>query len=84
MILLRAYKHDALYSKCNVVMLCLISLRQLCGAYVIARKVNKTTELPTLIANVIYGQTLSPVRLVLVIDSRNPNLRKNVRLWNEN
>jgi len=55
----------------------LICVHQLCGAYVIARKVNnKTTELPTLIATIIYGQTLSPVRLVLVIDSRNPNLRK--------
>jgi hypothetical protein len=70
MILLRAYKHDALYSSCKVFMFWLICLRELCGAYVIARKVsNKTTELPTLIATVIYGQALSAVRLVLVLDS---------------
>ena len=75
MIFLRAYKHDALYSSCNVVMFWLICVRQLCAAYVNARKVNnKTRELPTLIATVIYGQTLSAVRLVLVLDSKSPNL----------
>jgi len=76
MIVLPAYKHDALYSSCNVFTFWLICVRQLCGAYVSARKVNnKTTELPTLIATVIYGQNLSAIRLVLVIVSRNPNLR---------
>jgi hypothetical protein len=56
MIFLRAYKHGALYSSCNVVLFLLICVRQLCDAYAIARKVNsKTRELPTLIATVIYG-----------------------------
>jgi len=87
MILLRTYKHDALYSSCNLFMFWLICVRQLCGTYVIARKVNnKTTELPTLEATVIYGQILGAVRLVLVrqqesqplvkcsVMERNPNL----------
>lgn len=51
--------------------------RQLCSACAIARRVNnKTAELPTLIDTVIYGQTLYPIKLVLVIDSRNHNSDK--------
>jgi len=57
----------------------LICVRQLCDAYVIARKVNnKTTELPTLIATVINGQTLGAVRLVLVRQQEPQSL---VKCW---